>query len=274
MFECEFCKNKFKTISSLMKHQRVAKYCSKIRFGDEYIEIKNSRFKCEDCDKTYTSKENFSKHQKNCLSRQLRLQREKYEKKIEDLSPQLRLQLEKYEKKIEDLSTQLRLQREKYEKKIEDLNKIIKSPKEYEDKFMDLLYSYQNLAEIYVKDGKDNINKLNKKYLKRHKRTKYPGENVIYILTTSSLKKDRRYILGKAVNLTKRLSTYNKSDEHEVIFYASCPNKEKMSLVESMVFDKLCKCRERANRERFILPGDEDINLFSETIKDCINFVS
>ena len=28
------------------------------------------------------------------------------------------------------------------------------------------------------------------------------------------MKKERRYILGKAENLTNRLSVYNKSDEH------------------------------------------------------------
>jgi len=235
MFECEFCKNKFSSVYNLNNHQKTASYCLKIQGKPT---LKN--LKCSKCQKSFTTKRWLIQHELKCGET-----------------------IENLKKKIE-----------KYEKKIEDLNKIIKSQEEYEDKFMDLLYSYQNLAELYVQDGKDNINKLNKKYLKRHKRTKYPGENVIYVLTTSSLKKDRRYILGKAVNLTKRLSTYNKSDEHEVIFYASCPNKEKMSLVESMVFDKLCKCRERANRERFILPGDEDINLFSETIKDCINFVS
>jgi chaperonin GroEL (HSP60 family) len=109
--------------------------------------------------------------------------------------------------------------------------------------------------------------------LKKQPREKFVEKNVIYILTTDLLKKERRYILGKATNLTNRLSTYNKSDEHQVVFYSSCPNKEKMSLVEGMVFDKLEVYRERANRERFILPVDRKIDLFSETIKKCIDFV-
>ena len=54
----------------------------------------------------------------------------------------------------------------------------------------------------------------------------YKETNVIYILTTKLLKKERRYILGKATNLTNRLSTYNKSDEHDV---------------ESIIFQKLKK---------------------------------
>jgi seryl-tRNA synthetase len=254
-YNCEYCFTKFKSIRALKKHQKTAKYCLKKRGIDQ-----KDNFQCLVCKKTLTTKHRLKTHQSICIPFQLKLNNEKWEQKMTEKMTEKDTIIISLKKQLDD------------QKKQHDDQK--KSQEEYEDKFMDLLYSYQNLAELYVKDGKDNINKLNKKYLKRHKRTKYPGENVIYILTTSSLKKDRRYILGKAVNLTKRLSTYNKSDEHEVIFYASCPNKEKMSLVESMVFDKLCKCRERANRERFILPGDEDINLFSETIKDCINFVS
>ena len=91
--------------------------------------------------------------------------------------------------------------------------------------------------------------------------------------TTANMKKERRYILGKATNLTSRLSVYNKSDEHEVIYYQECPDEEKMNLVESLVFCKLQEYREQANRERFLLPTDDTIDLFSDTIKYCIAFV-
>jgi hypothetical protein len=46
-----------------------------------------------------------------------------------------------------------------------------------------------------------------------------------------------------------------------------------MSLVEGLVFNNLSECRERANRERFILPENEKIDYFSNTIKKCIDFV-
>ena len=72
--------------------------------------------------------------------------------------------------------------------------------------------------------------------------------NVIYILTTKLMKKERRYILGKATNLTNRLSTYNKSDEHQVIYYQECDGEDSMSMVESLVFQKLRSYREQANR--------------------------
>ena len=77
------------------------------------------------------------------------------------------------------------------------------------------------------------------------------------------MKKERRYILGKATNLTSRLSVYNKSDEHEVIYYQECPDEERMRVVETLVFCKLNEYREQAN----------SVDLFSDTIKHCIAFV-
>ena len=86
------------------------------------------------------------------------------------------------------------------------------------------------------------------------------------------MKKDRVYILGKATNLTNRLSTYNKSDEHEVVYYQGCGDEETMSLVEGMVFQYLKEYREQANRERFILPEKEEIKFFSDIINKSVEF--
>ena len=88
------------------------------------------------------------------------------------------------------------------------------------------------------------------------------------------MKKERRYILGKADNLTNRLSVYNKSDEHEVIYYQECSDEEKMNIAETMVFNKLKEYREQANRERFILPKEKDIEYFKDTIRECIKFIN
>ena len=116
------------------------------------------------------------------------------------------------------------------------------------------------------------IQYLTKKYVKSQPREQYKEKYVIYILTTALMKKERRYILGKATNLTHRLSTYNKSDEHEVVFYQECGDEETMTLVENMVFHQLEEYREQANRERFILPKTEEIKFFSEKINKSINF--
>jgi hypothetical protein len=122
------------------------------------------------------------------------------------------------------------------------------------------------------KEQKIKIQYLTKKYVKAQPRVQYEERNVVYILTTKLMKKDRRYILGKAINLTNRLSTYNKSDEHEVVYYASCGDEETMSMVENMVFMYLNEYREQANRERFLLPEKKEIGLFSQIINKSVEF--
>jgi hypothetical protein len=132
--------------------------------------------------------------------------------------------------------------------------------------------SYREL-QSENKDKQLKIQYLTKKYVKRQERTIYKDKNVVYILTTENHKKERRYILGKAEDLTKRLSVYNKSDEFEVIYYQSCGTIENMHIVEKMIFNKLNKYIEQANRERYILPEDRNITFFSDIIKECIKFI-
>jgi hypothetical protein len=113
---------------------------------------------------------------------------------------------------------------------------------------------------------------LKNKYLKRHPRIKYKDKYVIYILTTRLMQKERRYIMGKATDLTNRLSTYNKSDEHRVVYFQGCGDEDTMSVVENMVFHHLQKYREQANRERFILPENEEITLFSNAVQKSVEY--
>ena len=139
---------------------------------------------------------------------------------------------------------------------------------------------YITNTKSYKELQKENKNKdlkiqfLTKKYVKSQPRVQYNEKNVIYILTTKLMKKERRYILGKAIDLTSRLSTYNKSDEHEVIYVCSCKDVETMNIVENMVFSRLKEYREQANRERFVLPQNEKIELFSYAIKKSIEFIN
>jgi len=52
---------------------------------------------------------------------------------------------------------------------------------------------------------------------------------VVYIITNKYIKQDRIYIIGKAIDLTDRLSQYNKSSEHEIVYYEDCNNAKQMS---------------------------------------------
>jgi hypothetical protein len=126
-------------------------------------------------------------------------------------------------------------------------------------------------TKTYKEIQKENKT-LKNKYVKRRPRIEYKEKYVIYILTTRLMQKERRYIMGKATNLTSRLSTYNKSDEHRVVYHQECGDEETMSVVENVVFHHLHKYREQANRERFILPEKEEITLFSNIIKKSIEY--
>ncbi len=200
-------------------------------------EVSNKKIQCEFCKKVLSSKSSYKRHIDICSYKYRGLEDQLYDK----------------------------------DKEIEMLKNTIKELRE--DK-KQIQASYENIATTSILNDKDKIVKLTKKYVRKRPRQQFDERNVVYIITTPSLKKERRYILGKATNLTNRLSTYNKTDEHEVVFYKSCNSKEMMSCIENMIFNKLSRYREQANRERFILPENQEISLFYNTIEECINFFS
>ncbi len=124
--------------------------------------------------------------------------------------------------------------------------------------------------ELILKNKK--IKLLENLHIKKQKRNEYPENYVIYIVTTKDNKNNRIYIVGKAKNLTTRLSTYNKTAEHEVIYYKSCKNEEDMNIIEQIVLNKLKDYKEKANRDRFILPENKDISFFTNIIDNSIKF--
>ena len=126
--------------------------------------------------------------------------------------------------------------------------------------------------ENIIKDCEKRIKLLEDLTLKRHKRTKYPESNVVYILTDKNNKKDRIYVVGSTLDLTDRLSTYNKGIENNVIYYKGFETEEQMKKAEDIVLLKLNKYKEKANRDRFVLPIGEDIKLFTNVIDEAWKF--
>ena len=127
----------------------------------------------------------------------------------------------------------------------------------------------ENAKLLEEKDKR--IKLLENTYVKKHPRKNYNCSNVIYMLTTKDYKKQRIYIIGKATNLKNRLTTYNKTIDHDVVFYKSCNNENEMNAIETIVLLKLNKYQEVANRDRFILPLENDISLFTNIINETIN---
>jgi len=126
--------------------------------------------------------------------------------------------------------------------------------------------------EINLKNYK--IQLLEDSFIKKQRRKNYPDKNIIYMITTDDNEKKRTYIIGKTTNLKKRLSNYNKTTEHKVIYYKNCNNEDDMNIIELMVLNKLKNYKEKANRYRFILPLEKDIIFFINIIDSCINFIT
>jgi len=126
--------------------------------------------------------------------------------------------------------------------------------------------------DMRIKDHR--IKQLESVCLSKQRRVEYPERNVIYILTTDDHLQRRTYIIGKAKNLTSRLSTYNKTCDHTVVHHRECKNEDDMITAESLVLSKLRDYREQANRDRFILPEDKDVSFFTNAIDTCINFLT
>ena len=124
-----------------------------------------------------------------------------------------------------------------------------------------------------VKVSEKKIEVLQKKYCKRKKNNTENKENVVYILTTKLLESQRRYILGKAQNMKKRLTTYNKTDEHIVIYTVGCSSITNMNALETLIINKLSNFRECGNRERVILPENKTIDYFINIFDECYNIM-
>jgi len=142
----------------------------------------------------------------------------------------------------------------------------------YDKNILEIKTNSLKIKDSTIKSKEERIKLLEDTYLKRHDRVKYPDKNVIYLITNDYNKSNRNYIIGKAIDLTNRLTSYNKSSEHEVIYYKSCKDEATMHIVETMILNKLDMYKEVANRDRFILPIEKEISFFTNVIEESVNF--
>ena len=153
---------------------------------------------------------------------------------------------------IDEESNELRLQLKQKENELEEKDSIL----EMQD---DELLRQSNRIKL-----------LEIKTLKKADRLE-SGKNVVYIVTNEYLSQEHIFIIGQAINLANRMSQYNKNAEHDVVYYKECNNAKQMSLIEEIILYKLDKYRERANRDRFILPKNSEISLFTDIINKVCN---
>ena len=65
MFQCEFCKKEYSTISSLNHHNQTTKFCINIQ-KEQSSTIINTEYTCDCCSKTFFRKFIYDKHLKKC----------------------------------------------------------------------------------------------------------------------------------------------------------------------------------------------------------------
>ena len=106
-YKCEFCEKVFKKKYNLSKHQKNAKYC---------IEIQKSTT-CLICKRTFSSKYSLSRHLLTCQKTE---KEDKYSDKyyfdiIQEKDKQLKRQRDEYEKRISELNQQVQNLQDKIE---------------------------------------------------------------------------------------------------------------------------------------------------------------
>jgi hypothetical protein len=137
---------------------------------------------------------------------------------------------------------------------------------------LELAKWFYTMIETTTKEKDLRIKLLEDMYVNKQSRKDFSEKPVVYMLTTEDNKNKRIYIIGKSINLKNRLSSYNKTAEHEVVYYRECKDEETMSLSENMILKKLRMYREKANRDRFILPDEKEITDFVNVIDECLQF--
>jgi len=145
------------------------------------------------------------------------------------------------------------------------IQSIIDKNKELEEENKRIENENSFLTEAHLEKNKE-IKNLQNKVIQKQRNRKCEDRNCVYLVQDEHHKNERLYVIGKAIDLYNRLSTYNKAHETEIIYYRSCNSAKQMNHIEKCVLTKLDKYREVANHDRFILPENEDISLFTNVV--------
>ena len=90
---------------------------------------------------------------------------------------------------------------------------------------------------------------------------------VFSIMTTPSLKKERRYLLSSRINLLDY-------EDLEVVYSVNCRNVEDLEMVKVLLFSRLQEYMILGNKDMFKLPSGMGVELFKKELDRCYNFVS
>jgi hypothetical protein len=143
--ECSFCKTIFKNSSSLNNHIKTAKYCLSLRNKDVI-------FRCEYCNKNYSSKYGMDKHSINCHKIYTNIKskiEEKYKIKLEKQQNMYESHIQTLQDKLENIAIKA-VQRPTTSNKTH-INNYIQNMKPVTDEH--LIDNAQHLTIDHIKKG-------------------------------------------------------------------------------------------------------------------------
>jgi len=231
---------------------------------------------CDICNLKSTTKSNLNKHKKSesCL-------KTKKENEYKEYLKVLNKKLEILENKIEIYETQIEEKNNELEQKNIEIFSLKEKVKEYknilESFFNPLIKKENKISEnsnsVNVNSViEDRIKILENKILQKQKRNVFENDkNVVYVITTDYKESQGQYKIGKAQDLQQRLSVYNTTDKHKVVYYTSCKNKNSIDLLEKVVHLRLDEFRIEQNKEWFI--SQDNANDLIKIIDECKNFI-
>ena len=172
MFQCEFCNNQYKTVSSLNHHKKTTKKCLILRdaINTAYF------FECKTCDFKTTVKDTFNSHKCkkkdittysedkiNKLEQDLKYMKEKIEK-LKYKNRLLKIELkDKLEKQLEKQENQLFSLASKPSIKIRNLNNVLTSLDFKENSIKDKVDN--NFTLEYLSEGIKGVAKFTKEHI-------------------------------------------------------------------------------------------------------------
>lgn len=101
-FECNYCKNNFKSKTSFVAHQKYAKYCINLRG-----EILENDFKCNGCNKSFTKIFSLERHIEICKSNGELIKEKEKNKILEENILKYKLLIENKDKEIKKKDKQI-----------------------------------------------------------------------------------------------------------------------------------------------------------------------
>lgn len=148
VYICDFCETPFTKKSSVVLHQKTAKYCQKIQASLSSVSVDENikgKYSCEHCDKNFTQKKTLQGHLEICSNKKFREVHLKIEEDLQRKIEKLEIDIANKDKIIEEYKNQIS---ELQDKLAGIATKAVEKP----------TYSYNSSSSSSITTNKTTIN--------------------------------------------------------------------------------------------------------------------